>query len=1468
MRTIRIIGAFALALGVFAASDGPDIVEKKFPEPPVNMFYFDDAETVILLDPVKGTVFRSENSGLEWDKVKDIPDGNVNYIQPNPHDNQVAVAVGIKKKHWITYDQGKSWTQFETKEHPTSDPSQDAVSFHADDNKRMLYHAREACVIFECVGKTYYTTNGFKDDSMDIVHNSRKMCMWARSHPLFSTGDEKTNLNRILCIVEGKFSALLRDYKMVWSDDFFKTEKEPTMAGQRQVRGFANMASVKGFIVASAKATGSKELALYVTKDAATWHRAEFGDHRIMEEAYTILESTNYSIQVDVMPDRFAYMGTLFSSNSNGTYFTRNIEHTNRNRDGIIDFEKIQNIQGIVLVNIVANPDDRETNLKRVESRISFDDGRTWEPLKVGKDTLHVHSVTEQKNSGRIFSSPAPGLLMANGNTGDSLDEYSKSSLFVSTDAGRTWIATSLKGPHKREFLDQGSVLVAIADQEVDEISYSLDHGKTWETAPLPTKGVKPFELTTIADSTSLKALLITTKGEDYPVFALDFSAIHEKTCGDSDLEKWYARTDDNGKPTCLMGHKQWFYRRKPDSKCFFKELTHEHLPQSEQCDCAEEDFECDTNFEPADGHCKLIGRIPIPDGECKNRDDKFKGTSGFRLIPGNDCKRSKGKQKDDLVERPCTDAVNAPANGEVEATITAFPGRSFTQMHYLERDPNSAGKDETVVTLTDKHEAYISHDHGKDWNKVKSKNEIVAIYPHQYNNAYVYFITPTQEVLYSEDRGQVIHTFQAPDVPDPERQVLGFHPENPEWLLWIGDKDCKNGNRHAPNCHTVAHITKRNGLDWEPLLRYIEKCQFMYNEGRKDSAELIYCEQYEGENKENKLQLLSSSNRFENKKVVFPDVVNFATMSEFIIVAAKTEDRKWLRVDASIDGETFAQAEFPHNFKVDHQQAYTVLDSSTNSIFLHVTVNGAPGREYGTILKSNSNGTSYVLSMRHVNRNEEGYVDFEKMQGIEGVAMVNVVANAEQVDKGVLKKLQTQITHNDGADWAYLPPPKENFEKQPLKAPCTGSGTAECALHLHGYTERKDPRDTFSSPSAVGLMMGVGNIGDSLGDYNAGDTFMTTDGGITWKVAQKGTYMWEYGDQGSIVVLVKRGAPTNEVIYTLDEGDTWIRKQFLEKDSTMVVEKISTVPSDNSRNFLLWGAIDSKLTTVNLDFTGTADKECKLDKENPGSQDNDYELWYPQHPLKEEEPECLFGHKALYWRKKTDRKCYNGPRIERLHEIERNCSCTREDFECAYNYERQPDASCKLVEGLEQPDAMAVCSNDPNQIEYWDITGYRKIPLSTCSGGRELEHVGASHPCPGKEEKFRKKNGVSGIGLFFAVIIPFGIAAAIGYWVYTNWGTGKFGAIRLGDTGTSGSFSESPWVTYPVAALSGLVAIIAAIPLLAGSLWRSARGRFGGGYAGRTFTSRDSFARGRGDYAGVDQDEGELLGEDSDEDV
>lgn len=202
-------------------------------------------------------------------------------------------------------------------------------------------------------------------------------------------------------------------------------------------------------------------------------------------------------------------------------------------------------------------------------------------------------------------------------------------------------------------------------------------------------------------------------------------------------------------------------------------------------------------------------------------------------------------------------------------------------------------------------------------------------------------------------------------------------------------------------------------------------------------------------------------------------------------------------------------------------------------------------------------------------------------------------------------------------------------------------------------------------------------------------------------------------------------------------------------------------------------------------------------------------------------------------------------------------------------------------------------CARNPDAVDYYEPTGYRKIPLSTCQSGTEMDKSVNVSPCPGKEPDFARKHpGPSGVAIFFAVTIPFAIAAGVGWWVYRNWHAVKFGHIRLGDNGGSAFDSDRPWVRYPIMAVSAAVAVAGALPLVVSVLWRSAvsaadrwgllggaggggRGGWsrlggGGGWSGgnRRFTTRDSFARGRGDYAVVDEDEGELLGEDSDEEA
>ena len=199
-------------------------------------------------------------------------------------------------------------------------------------------------------------------------------------------------------------------------------------------------------------------------------------------------------------------------------------------------------------------------------------------------------------------------------------------------------------------------------------------------------------------------------------------------------------------------------------------------------------------------------------------------------------------------------------------------------------------------------------------------------------------------------------------------------------------------------------------------------------------------------------------------------------------------------------------------------------------------------------------------------------------------------------------------------------------------------------------------------------------------------------------------------------------------------------------------------------------------------------------------------------------------------------------------------------------------DKVCKIVEGFKPLDHKQACFDDPSLKSYFKPEGYRKIPISTCEGGEEKRFLGQEAPCPGHEPDFAKDHpstGLSGITFFVVVIVlPILAAVGIGYWVWTQYQSGGvgFGRIRLGDASPTGSAfdADRPWVKYPVAVFSGLVAVLATVPLVIGVSWRFIRGSFGG--SSRRYTSRQSFARGRGDYAIVDPDEDELLGDDDDE--
>jgi len=69
---------------------------------------------------------------------------------------------------------------------------------------------------------------------------------------------------------------------------------------------------------------------------------------------------------------------------------------------------------------------------------------------------------------------------------------------------------------------------------------------------------------------------------------------------------------------------------------------------------------------------------------------------------------------------------------------------------------------------------------------------------------------------------------------------------------------------------------------------------------------------------------------------------------------------------------------------------------------------------------------------------------------------------------------------------------------------------------------------------------MGVGSVGSTLAPYDESNTYMSTDAGLTWTMVHEGPYLYEFGDSGSIIVVVDDEQVTDTILYSTDMGQTW----------------------------------------------------------------------------------------------------------------------------------------------------------------------------------------------------------------------------------------------------------------------------------------------------------------------------------------
>jgi hypothetical protein len=90
----------------------------------------------------------------------------------------------------------------------------------------------------------------------------------------------------------------------------------------------------------------------------------------------------------------------------------------------------------------------------------------------------------------------------------------------------------------------------------------------------------------------------------------------------------------------------------------------------------------------------------------------------------------------------------------------------------------------------------------------------------------------------------------------------------------------------------------------------------------------------------------------------------------------------------SKIQNLNFQEVTLPYKKFKDH--GYSILDTSEGQIFVHINHMGSSSL-FGNLYISDSTGTRLAVSLLHNVMDQDGNVDFKKIESLEGVYLANV---------------------------------------------------------------------------------------------------------------------------------------------------------------------------------------------------------------------------------------------------------------------------------------------------------------------------------------------------------------------------------------------------------------------------------------------------------------------------------------------
>ncbi|XP_014768390.1 sortilin-related receptor isoform X1 [Octopus bimaculoides] len=643
--------------------------------------------------------------------------------------------------------------------------------------------------------------------------------------------------------------------------------------------------------------------------------------------------------------------------------------------------------------------------------------------------------------------------------------------------------------------------------------------------------------------------------------------------------------------------------------------------------------------------------------------------------------------------------------------------------------------KDSKPTAKASSSNVFISYNYGKDFEnvsyKLTSDNNVSAIHQfhnHPRQNSHYVFVDITYNVtFFTRDYGKAFIKHPVPFCP----RVLAFHSSNPEILLGMDDDDSQR----------KLYLTKNFGDSWTLVQENVKA--FFWGQGKYDNPNNIYVERIEPNG--HSTVVLSTNFFLGSQLALISGVEDFEIKDNYMFATKKiryfgSSHPFHLQLWVSRNGGEFRLAQFwPQMNNMD----YYIADASEDQVFVCVNHHNY----LSNLFVSDVNGIKFSLSLERIiyfkpkgpNKDtwlsvyaDKSFADIHKVKGVRGVYIASqFMNNSFNVDNQI-----SLITFNKGGTWRPLLAPEKTRDGTVLN--CSVSFYTHwfrkkwlhCSLHVSQELEHLYPNShsqpILSRESAPGLIIAAGTVGSRIKQYNQ-NVFLSVDAGLTWHEILLDKHYFIFGDHGGLIVAIKQSALTDTILYSWNNGETWTSLKFT--DRKIWVYGLLTEPGEKTTVFSIFGSYAEKhewlIVQVNLSsiFKSVCSKE-------------DYKLWSLSDTLKETEGirGCLLGRKDIIEKRVPHAKCYNGEEYIRPI-ITKNCTCTREDFECDYGFKLRSRHSL-------------TCETDPNSDldihkipspcypgTYYSYTkGYRRIAGDSCKGGMEAIYAPQMNSCPVKE--------------------------------------------------------------------------------------------------------------------------------------